>query len=244
MQKIWLIRTLRAFGISVLLILLALSLRAEADDIWQTNSSNEINSSNFLFFEVSQIDNLTSDCLRPYHDFPTYYFNKTDRHLYPNIVPEGSYDFIEFNSSLIAIAGVGIYGNGASSQLEPIYRLPYSSIGKASTVPNYWTQTEEMGKISIINISESGLLVIYFENRSIELAPGGNWNKLEQCIEIRIENFGYLDKNTNNITLKSRKHMETPTPTESKPNATPGFEFIYLILGLVTVSYLLKNYDK
>lgn len=236
-------RFLKALGILIILILLFLS--AESDSIFSTNISKEINSNNFLFLEISHIDNITSECPpRPNYDFPTYYFNKTDRHLYPNIVPEGSYDFIEFNSSLIAIVGVGNYGTGASSQLEPIYELPYSSIGKSSKVPNYWTQTGEMSKINIMNITESGLLVVYFENQSIELATGNNWSKLEQCSEFRIENFGYLDKNTNDITLKSRKHLETQMPVESKPNTTPGFEFIYLIPGLLIVSYFLKNYKK
>ncbi len=182
---------------------------------------------------------------QPLYDFPTYYFNNTDRHLYPNVVPEGSYDFIEFNSSLIAIAGVGKYNSGASSQLEPIYELPYSSIGKVSKVPNYWTRTEEMSKIQIMNITESGLLVVYFENLSIELVPGSNWSKLGQCNELRIENFGYLDKNTNDRTLKSEKQLlETQIPIESKSNTTPGFDFILFILGLLAVSYVLKNYKK
>jgi hypothetical protein len=120
------------------------------------------------------------------------------------VAPEGSYDFIEFNSSLIAIAGVGNYGNGISSRLEPIYGSPYPSMGKASNVPDYWTQTGEMGKIQIMNITETGLLVVYFDNQSIELASGNNWRKLGQCSELRIENFGFIDKKTNGETLKSK----------------------------------------
>ncbi len=319
-------RFIKVFGISALLILLF-------------SSAGEANSSNFLFFEISLIDNMTDGCPpRPYYDFPTYYFNKTDRHLYRNVAPEWSYDFIEFNNSLIAIAGVGKYGHGISSQLEPIYGLPYPSIGKTSEVPNYWVQTEEMGKIQIMNITESGLLVVYFDNQSIELASGSNWSKLGQCSELRIENHGYLDKKTNEKTLKFKEHpenfktisgfivdtngksiknarvyivydsytttpiftdengfysfigfdlksnysyrviidynniskysppinmtkeimvyqfnvsfedsispKETQTPFDSKPSTTPGFEVIFIILGLLTVSYVLKNYEK
>ncbi len=200
MEKILLMNFLKVLGILILIILL-LSIV----NIWPINISKEINSDNFLFFEISDIDNITSECPpRPYYDFPTYYFNKTDRHLYRNVAPEGSYDFIEFNSSLVAIAGIGNYGNGISSQLEPIYELPYPSIGKASKVPNYWTQIEEMSKIQIMNITKSGLLVVYFDNQSIELASGSNWRKLRQCSELHIENFGFIDKKTNERILKKR----------------------------------------
>lgn len=204
-------RFIKLLVISALLILLIFSLillflSAKSNSIWPANISKEINPSNFLFFEISHTDNITSECPpQPLYDFPTYYFNITDRHLYPNVVPEGSYDFIKFNSSLIAIVGVGKYGNGASSQLEPIYEFPYPSIGKTSEVPNYWAQTEEMSKIHIMNITDIGLLVVNFENQSIELTPGSNWSKLGECSKLRIENFGYLDKNTNDRTLKRRR---------------------------------------
>ncbi len=94
-------RFLKVLVTLALLILLLLSA-----NMWFKNISKKINSETFLFFEISDIDNLTSECPpRPMYDFPTYYFNKTDRHLYRNVAPEGSYDFIEFNSSLIALQG-------------------------------------------------------------------------------------------------------------------------------------------
>ncbi len=84
----------------------------------------------------------------------------------------------------------------------PIYELPYPSIGKVPEVPNYWIQTEKMGKIRIMNITESGLIIIYFDNQSIELDSGSNWRMLGKCDELRIENFGFIDKKTNERTLK------------------------------------------
>lgn len=130
-------------------------------------------------------------------DFPTYYFNESERHLYPSVVPPDAYDFIKFNDSLIAIAGVGIigYASGLSSQLEPIYGLPYSSIGKRVQVPNYWTYMDEFGKVQIINITQSGMLFVNFDNQSIKLSPGNSWNNQIRppCGErIRITNHGFI----------------------------------------------------
>lgn len=161
-----------------------------------------IEENRFLFFEVYMLpsENITTSCSplwATYADFPTYYFNKTERRLYLGVVPKDAYDFIEFNKSLIAIAGVGRVGytSGVSSQLEPIYSLPYSSIGKTATVPNYWSQSEEMKKIKIANVNESGLLVIYYDNQTIELLPGDNWSQqIRECGErIRIENHGFIN---------------------------------------------------
>ena len=170
-------------------------------------AEENISKKRYLFFEVYLLppenlgDNVTREkscgLWASFIDFPTYYFNESERHLYPGVVPPGAYDFIEFNESLIAIAGVGIigYNSGSSSQLEPIYRLPYSSIGKRVTVPNYWTYIDEFGNVQIINITESGLLFVNFDNQTIKLSPGNSWNKQFRppCSErIRIVNHGFI----------------------------------------------------
>ena len=164
----------------------------------------------YLFFEVYMLppentENISKDCSplwASYVDFPTYYFNQSERHLYPS-APPGAYNFIKFNESLMAIAGVGLigYSSGISSQLEPIYSLPYSSIGKRVPVPNYWTDVDEFGKVQIIN-NTNGTLVVNFDNQTIKLAIGNSWTKqIRQCGErIRIVNHGFLTGGLSNVS--------------------------------------------
>ncbi|HEY9206517.1 MAG TPA: hypothetical protein VIO58_11420 [Candidatus Methanoperedens sp.] len=157
----------------------------------------------YLFFEVYLLppenygERITRECSplwASYVDFPTYYFNESEKRLYPN-APPGAYDFIKFNESLMAIAGVGLigYNSGISSQLEPIYGLPYSSIGQRVPVPNYWTYIDEFGKVQITNITD-GMLVVNFDNQTVKIVQGDVWTKqIRQCGErIRIVNHGFL----------------------------------------------------
>ena len=145
----------------------------------------------YLFFEVYLLppenygERITKECSplwASYVDFPTYYFNESEKRLYPNAPPE-AYDFIKFNESLMAIAGVGLigYNSGISSQLEPIYSLPYSSIGQRVPVPNYWTYIDEFGKVQITNITD-GMLIVNFDNQTVKIAQGDVWTKkIRQC---------------------------------------------------------------
>ena len=162
-------------------------------DLTEKGGKNE-----FLFFEIVYYPPKyrpnwsNSTCLWPdYADFPTYYFNKSDRCLY---APPGFYDYIEFNERLLAIGGTVVVGriSGVDEKLIPIYDLPYS-----------------FGAISILNITEEGILAIqYNKSDYVEITPGDGWSRqIGECGEvIEIVNYGFLDTDANNRSLKSAEY--------------------------------------
>ncbi|MEA3324759.1 MAG: hypothetical protein U9Q37_06430 [Euryarchaeota archaeon] len=172
----------------------------------ETDNSTE----DFLFFEVCMLppEGGDPDCQylvgAGFIDFPTYYFDESTGSLYTDIAPD-PYD-IEFNESLRFIIGESAIGrkSGEWSHLEPVYGVPYSFY------LSYSTDMSAIGKIDMISITRTGLLVIHFDGEDIGLAPGDDWSRqVGVCGEqIYIINHGFLDKSTNNKTSRTRRPLD------------------------------------
>nr|QNO44363.1 hypothetical protein MMKKNJAF_00005 [Methanosarcinales archaeon ANME-2c ERB4] len=169
----------------------------------ETDDSNE----HFLFFEVCMLPAKVGEpecqplVKAGFLDFPTYYFDESNGSLYTDIAPD-PYD-IEFNESLRFVIGESAIGrkSGEWSHLEPVYEVPHSFY------LSYSTDLSAVGKIDVMNITRSGLLVIHFDDQNIGLAPGADWSRQVGLggERICITNHGFLDKDTNNKT--SRTHF-------------------------------------
>jgi hypothetical protein len=171
-------------------------------------------SDDFLFFEVYIVpENEAKPGCRPLVvpgslDFPTYCFDESNRSLYTYMAPD-PYD-VRFDASLKAIVGQAAIGrkSGACSHLEPICGLPYSFHLRPGYGHGYSVDLSEVGEIQVADVTGSGLLVIRFDNQSVRLSPGDDWSKqVGSCGErIYIVNHGFLDKKTNDRTLRTFFH--------------------------------------
>ncbi len=72
------------------------------------------------------------------------------------------------------------------------------------------TNLSAIGKISVTNITRTGLLVIHFDDQNIRLAPGSDWSRQVGLCggRICITNHGFLDKSTNNKTSRTRRPLD------------------------------------
>ena len=168
----------------------------------------------FLFFEVCMLppEEGEPECQylvgASFLDYPTYYFDESNGSLYTDISPD-PYD-IEFNESLRFVIGESAIGrkSGACSHLEPVYEVPYSFYLRPGSGQGYSTNLSAIGKISVTDITRTGLLVIHFDDQDIRLAPEDDWSRqVGLCGErICITNHGFLDKSTNNKTSRTHFH--------------------------------------
>ena len=168
----------------------------------------------FLFFEVYMVPAREEHAgcvplvMATFLDFPTYCFDESTSSLYTYMAP-APYD-IEFNEGLRALVGQVAIGrkSGACSHLEPIDSLPYSFYLRPGHGHGYSVDLTAVGEVYVMDTTDSGLLVIGFADRTISLSPGNGWGKeIGSCGErIYMVNHGFLDKKTNNETLRTFLH--------------------------------------
>ena len=177
-KKLLAISLVLATGVTYAVHILVLSLHAPIRAP-ETDNSTE----NFLFFEVCMLppEVREPECQylvgASFLDFPTYYFDESTGSLRTDIAPD-PYD-IEFNESLRFIIGESAIWckSGACSHLELVYVVPYSFYLRPGYGQGYSTNLSAIGKISVTDITMTGLLVIHFDDQDIRLAPWDDWGK-------------------------------------------------------------------
>ena len=165
-KKLLAISLLLAMGVIYAVDVLDLPLQAP---ILRPDTDN-LTENFFLFFEVCMLppEGGEPECQHlvgaSFLDSPTYYFDESTGSLHTDIAPD-PYD-IGFNKSLRVIIGECAIGRKSDewSQLEPVYEVPHSFY------LSYSTDLHAVGKINVVNITRTGLLVIHFDDQDIRLA--------------------------------------------------------------------------